>query len=47
VAIDGRTFLMVPNEDYSETTAWELTASGTATERFKIKGSSYQTVKVR
>jgi hypothetical protein len=46
VSVDGRTFLMVPNEDYSETTAWEVTPSG-AQEGFKIQGSAYQIIKVR
>ena len=43
---DGRTFLMVPNEDYSETTAYEL-AGGEVTSGFKIQGSSYHLVRAR
>lgn len=46
VQVDGRTFLMVPNEDYSETTAYEV-VDGEAVEGFKIEGSSYQMVRVR
>lgn len=45
VQVDDRTFLMVPNGDYSETTAYEV-IDGTATESFKIKGSSYHMVHV-
>ncbi|HTU60257.1 MAG TPA: hypothetical protein VMF89_17525, partial [Polyangiales bacterium] len=44
--VDGRTFLMVPNDDYSETTAFEI-VDGEAEERFKIQGSSYQMLKLR
>jgi hypothetical protein len=46
VQVDGRTFLMVPNENYSETTAYEV-ADGTATPGFKIQGSAYHMVKLR
>lgn len=46
VQVDGRTFLMVPNGDYSETTAYEI-VEGEAVEGFKIKGSSYQMVRAR
>lgn len=46
VQIDGRTFLMVPNGDYSETTAYEI-VGGEAVEGFKIQGSSYHMVQVR
>ncbi len=46
VTVDGRTFLMVPNDNYSETTAWEITPTG-AQEGFKIQGSSYQILKIR
>lgn len=46
VQVDARTFLMVPNENYSETTAWEM-VNGGAVESFKIKGSSYQIVRAR
>jgi hypothetical protein len=46
VQVDGRTFLMVPNGDYSETTAYEI-ADGEAIEGFKIQGSSYQMLRVR
>jgi hypothetical protein len=45
VQVDGRTFLMVPNEDYSETTAHEV-VEGDAVEGFKIRGSSYHMVEV-
>lgn len=46
VNIDGRTFLMVPNDDYSETTAYEISL-GQAAAGFKIRGSSYHMVKLR
>lgn len=46
VQVDGRTFLMVPNGDYSETTAHEI-VDGNPVEGFKIEGSSYQMVRVR
>jgi len=45
VQVDDRTFLMVPNGDYSETTAYEV-IDGKASEGFKIKGSSYHMVHV-
>ena len=46
VAIDGRNFLLVPNEDYSETTAYELQGDE-AVKGFKIRGSSYDMRRVR
>jgi hypothetical protein len=46
IEVDGRTFLMVPNEDYSETTAYEV-VDGEAVEGFKVQGSSYHMVRVR
>ena len=46
VQVDGRTFLMVPNENYSETTAYEI-VDGEAVKGFKIEGSSYQMIRAR
>lgn len=46
VDVDGRTFLMVPNEDYSETTSFEI-VDGKVAERFKIQGSSYFMARVK
>ena len=46
VQVDGRTFLMVPNGDYSETTAYAVEGEQLE-EGFKIQGSSYHMVKVR
>jgi hypothetical protein len=46
VQVDGRSFLMVPNEDYSLTTAYEV-SNNKATPGFKVQGSSYQVVRVR
>jgi hypothetical protein len=46
VQVDGRTFLMVPNDDYSETTAYEM-LDGEAVKGFHMQGSSYQILKVR
>ncbi len=45
VDVGGRTFLMVPNEDYSETTAFEVNA-GQAERGFAIQGSSYHMVRI-
>jgi hypothetical protein len=46
ILVDGRTFLMVPNANYSETTAYEV-VDGEASKGFEIEGSSYQMVRVR
>jgi hypothetical protein len=46
VQVDGRNFLMVPNEDYSETTAYEV-VDGEAKPGFKIQGSVDHIVKLR
>lgn len=46
VRVGDRTFLMLPNADWSETTAWEL-VDGEAVEGFKIHGNTYQTLKLR
>jgi hypothetical protein len=45
VQVDGRTFLMVPNDDYSRTTAYEV-IDGEAVKGFEIQGSSYHMVEV-
>lgn len=45
VQVDGRTFLMVPNEDYSRTTAYEV-IDGEAVKAFEIQGSAYHMVEV-
>ncbi len=46
VTVGERAFLMVPNDDYSETTAYEV-GGGQATAGFKIRGSSYHMVELR
>ena len=46
VQIGDRTFLMLPNADWSETTAWEL-VDGEAIKGFKIHGNTYQTLQLR
>ncbi|MGC4090398.1 MAG: hypothetical protein QM756_21475 [Polyangiaceae bacterium] len=46
VQVDGRNFLMVPNENYSETTAYEL-VNGEPQAGFKMQGSVDQIVKLR
>ncbi|MEY2931845.1 MAG: hypothetical protein RL033_2594 [Pseudomonadota bacterium] len=46
VEVGGRTFLMVPNDSYSETTALEV-VDGHAAPRFVIQGSAYHMVKLR
>jgi hypothetical protein len=45
VQVGNRTFLMVPNEDYSETTAYEV-VDGAAVKGFEIQGSSYHMVRI-
>lgn len=45
VQVGDRTFLMVPNETYSETTAYEI-VDGKAVKGFKIQGSSYHMVQL-
>jgi hypothetical protein len=46
VEVGGRTFLMVPNDTYSETTAVEV-VDGQAAAGFVIQGSAYHMVKLR
>lgn len=46
VAVGERTFLMVPNEDYSETTGHEV-VDGKAKRTFRIPGSSYNIAKLK
>lgn len=46
VRVDGRSFLMVPNENYSLTTAFDI-VDGKAFPSFKIQGSSYNILRVR
>jgi hypothetical protein len=46
ITIDGRTFLMVPNEDYSETKAVDLIGDETK-DGFKVRGSSYDVRRIR
>ena len=46
VTLGERTFLMVPNEDYSETTAFEVVNSQ-AVQGFSIQGSAYHMVQLR
>jgi hypothetical protein len=46
VQVGGRTFLMMPNGDYSETTAYEL-VNGEPVQKFKIQGSSYAMKQLR
>lgn len=46
VGVDARTFLMVPNDDYSETTAYEV-RDGQAARGFSIRGSAYHLTKIR
>lgn len=46
VRVGDRTFLMLPNADWSETTAWEL-VDGEAVPGFTVKGNTYQTVQLR
>jgi hypothetical protein len=46
VQVGNRSFLMVPNDTYSETTAYEL-VNGQAVKGFKIQGSSYAMKQLR
>lgn len=46
VPIGGRTFLMVPNATYSETTTYEV-VDGEAVLSFKMQGSAYHMAKLR
>jgi hypothetical protein len=46
VQVGDRTFLMLPNVDWSETTAWEL-VDGEAVKGFTIQGNTYQTLQLR
>lgn len=45
VQVGERTFLMVPNDSYSETTAYEI-VDGKAVKSFMIQGSSYHMVRL-
>lgn len=44
IKLGDRRFLMLPNADWSETTAWELVGND-AEKRFKIEGNSYEMLK--
>jgi hypothetical protein len=46
VAVDGRTFLLTPNDSYSETTAYEV-VNGAAVPGFQIQGNAYHMVRLR
>lgn len=46
VRVGDRTLLMLPNADWSETTAWELVGSEVV-KRFQVQGNSYQVLQVR
>ena len=46
VPVDGRTFLMVPNGDYTETTTYEI-KDGKVNQGFKVRGSAYHMVRAR
>lgn len=45
--LDGKSFLFVSAEDFSNTKVYELDASGSVTERFEVPGVVYQWLKVR
>ena len=44
---DGRTFVFVPNADWSSTTVFELDTDGIATKRFESTGFINDWVRVR
>ncbi|WP_426754640.1 MxcI [Myxococcus sp. Y35] len=46
-SIEGRTFLLLPTQDYASTAVWELNGNGSAVKRFETLGWAYQLVKVR
>jgi hypothetical protein len=46
ITVDGRSYLMVPNDDYSETVLYEI-KDGKAVPGLKIPGSSYNIARVR
>jgi hypothetical protein len=46
ITVDGRNFLMMPNDDYSETTTYEI-VDDKPVKVFKIRGSSYDMRKLR
>lgn len=45
--VDGRTFVFVPNDDWSETTVYELDLEGEATKHFSVDGVVSRWVRVR
>lgn len=45
--IDGRTFLLVPNEEMTETVVYEVSDTGATTELFTARGWAYQLIKIR
>jgi hypothetical protein len=46
VHVGGRTFILLPSDDYARTTAYEL-VDGAAVRRFAVQGSSYHMVELR
>ena len=46
IQVGDRTYLMLPNVDWTETTAWELVGEDVV-KRFTTQGNSYQVLKVR
>lgn len=46
VQVGGKTYVMLPNVDWSETTAWELVGDDVV-QRFTVQGNSYQILKAR
>jgi hypothetical protein len=46
VRVGGRTFILMPSDDYARTTGYEL-ENGAALRRFEIQGSSYHMVELR
>jgi hypothetical protein len=47
VAVDGRTFIMLPYNDYGNTRVVEIDTNGVATERFNSVGTIWDWVRVR
>jgi hypothetical protein len=45
--LDDRTFVFVPDEDWSSTTIYELEADGSASERFHVEGVVNSWLKLR
>jgi hypothetical protein len=46
-AIDGRTFIFAPYDDWGKTKVYEIDDDGVATERFEVAGDVFKWIRVR